>query len=74
MCLVFTPSEALLSSFRQSFKKSLRFYLLEPKGAANFGCPILKLHTLNCHSLGACQGIAWGRGSSGVAWGVAPWG
>ena len=50
MYLVFTPSVALLSSFRQSFKKLLRFYLLEPKGPANFECPILKLHTLNYHT------------------------
>ena len=68
MCLVFTPSKALLSLFRQSFKKSLRFYLSEPKGAANFGCPILKLHDLNYHRVGEGSRTHWyTQGAHGLA-------
>ena len=49
--MVFTPSEvAPLSSFLQSIKKSLIFRPSEPKGPTNFGCLILKLHTLNYHT------------------------
>ena len=50
MHLLFTPSEAPLSSILQNWKELLIFHYCLAKGWTNFECVILILHTLNYHS------------------------
>ena len=51
MRLVFTPSEAPLSSILQNWKKLLIFHYCLAKGLTNFECVILIFHTLNYHNI-----------------------
>ena len=50
MHLLFTPSEAPLSSILQNWKKLRVFHYCLAKGRTNFECVILILHTLNYHT------------------------
>ena len=50
--IVFTPSEALLSSITQNWKKLLTFHDCLPNGVTNFECFLLNLHSLNYHTGG----------------------
>ena len=56
MHLLFTPSEAPLSSILQNWKKLLIFHYCLAKERTNFECVILIFHTLNYHTMGIVQG------------------
>ena len=60
MHLLFTPSEAPLSSILQNWKKLLIFHYCLAKGRTNFECVILILHTLNYHILHTYLSISSG--------------
>ena len=51
MHLLFTPSEAPLSSILQNWKKLLMFDYCLAKLQTNFECVILILHTLNYNTV-----------------------